>query len=261
MTPESLPRQTTSETPLHFRRLPLSEAASAQPVLGARLLGTGPMQAVGRVAEAVDAELLVPAMPLCDAWFGGAAVTLHQYGSVHAATDGHWLHGSAQIDPGTIEGGLEAAAYRLYADVFAALDAHSSAHHLLRLWNYVPGINDEGQELEHYRHFNVGRQRAFIDAGRSAFEGSPAACALGTKMGPLSVFFLAGPKAPLSIENPRQVSAYRYPDQYGPRSPFSRAAWPTRAVAGARCSFPARPASRATPRCMRVMCAGRQKKR
>jgi enamine deaminase RidA (YjgF/YER057c/UK114 family) len=30
---------------------------------------------------------------------------------------------------------------------------------------------------------------------------------------------------PLAIENPRQVSAYRYPDAYGPRSPsFSRAA-------------------------------------
>jgi hypothetical protein len=39
------------------------------------------------------------------------------------------------------------------------------------------------------------------------------------------VYFLAGRTPPLAIENPRQVSAYRYPDAYGPRSPtFSRAA-------------------------------------
>jgi enamine deaminase RidA (YjgF/YER057c/UK114 family) len=39
------------------------------------------------------------------------------------------------------------------------------------------------------------------------------------------VYFLAGREPPLAIENPRQVSAYRYPDIYGLRSPtFSRAA-------------------------------------
>jgi chorismate lyase / 3-hydroxybenzoate synthase len=39
------------------------------------------------------------------------------------------------------------------------------------------------------------------------------------------VRFLAGRMPPLPIENPRQVSAYRYPTSYGPRAPtFSRAA-------------------------------------
>jgi enamine deaminase RidA (YjgF/YER057c/UK114 family) len=52
----------------------------------------------------------------------------------------------------------------------------------------------------------------------------PAACALGSAQGPLSIGFLAGRVAPLSIENPRQISAYQYPQEYGPRSPtFSRA--------------------------------------
>ena len=72
---------------------------------------------------------------------------------------------------------------------------------------------------------SAGRQQAFTKAGRSAFDGAPAACALGTAAGPLRVYFLAGTKPPFAIENPRQVSAYRYPDRYGPRSPtFSRAA-------------------------------------
>ena len=57
----------------------------------------------------------------------------------------------------------------------------------------------------------------------------PAACALGfgqgnATHGPLTIAFLAGRDAPISIENPRQISAYQYPEQYGPRSPtFSRA--------------------------------------
>ena len=211
-----------TDSPLRFRRLPQSEAASAGPMFGARLLTPSPL--LPALPEAVHAELLLPAVPTVDAWFSDGTVTTHRLGCANVATDGHWLHGSAQIDPADTEGGLEQAAYRIYSDLFAALDHHTSPH-LLRLWNYVPGINDHGDGLEHYRHFNIGRQRAFIDAGRSAFEGSPAACALGTHGGPLRVFFLAGPKVPLAIENPRQVSAYRYPDRYGPRSPtFSRAA-------------------------------------
>jgi chorismate lyase / 3-hydroxybenzoate synthase len=212
----------STAAPLHFRRLLQSQASSAGPMFGARLLTPSPV--LPPLPEAVHAELLVPAAPTLDAWCTDGAVTTHRFGCVNVATDGRWLHGSAQIDPGDTEGGLEQAAYRIYADLFAALAGHTSPH-LLRLWNYVPGINDHGDGLERYRHFNIGRQRAFIDAGRSAFEGSPAACALGTPGGPLKVFFLAGPKAPLAIENPRQISAYRYPDQYGPRSPtFSRAA-------------------------------------
>jgi enamine deaminase RidA (YjgF/YER057c/UK114 family) len=40
----------------------------------------------------------------------------------------------------------------------------------------------------------------------------------------LTIGFLAGRRAPVRIENPRQVSAYDYPRQYGPCSPvFSRA--------------------------------------
>ena len=45
-----------------------------------------------------------------------------------------------------------------------------------------------------------------------------------TTQAPLSIAFLAGRAAPISIENPRQISAYQYPEQYGARSPtFSRA--------------------------------------
>ena len=225
----TVPPQTTADpTPLQFHRGPLGEVASLPGVLlGARLLAPQAMPlptAAGSSVQPVHAELITPAVSTLDAWFTPASVSLSQHGCVHLASDGHWLHGSAQLDPAVVEGGLERAAWRIYTDLFGALAEHSSPH-LLRLWNYVPGINDHGDGLEHYRHFNIGRQRAFIEAGRSAFEGSPAACAVGTSGSALQVCFLAGAGVPLAIENPRQLSAYRYPVQYGPRSPtFSRAA-------------------------------------
>jgi enamine deaminase RidA (YjgF/YER057c/UK114 family) len=177
---------------------------------------------VGATADALQTELLVPGGAWLDAWTTSAPTQEHQHGCVHYVTDGDWLHGCALLDDRTI--GMQAAAHRVYADLFAVLAA-TPCSHLLRVWNYLSDINADAGGTERYRQFNAGRQQAFIDAQRSAFDGSPAACALGTRDGPLQVYFLAGRKPPLAIENPRQVSAYRYPDSYGPRAPtFSRAA-------------------------------------
>ncbi len=166
-----------------------------------------------------------------DAWSGGTAVN-QAHGCVRYATDGHWLHGCATLDEAHFEGGLQAASRQAYADLFAVLAASPSPH-LLRLWNHFADMNLETGGIERYRQFNAGRQQAFTAAGRSAFVGAPAACALGTSGGPLQVYFLAGPQPPLAIENPRQVSAYDYPTRYGARSPtFSRAA--LAGVGGAR---------------------------
>jgi len=164
-------------------------------------------------------NVLVPSGAAPDVWFAGQPT--QQHGCVRFHTEREWLYGCAESPD---HAGMQAAAHRAYADLFHVL-AESASPHLLRLWNYFPGINADGGGAERYRQFNAGRQQAFIEARRSAFEGSPAACALGTQSGPLRVYFLAGRTPPLAIENPRQVSAYRYPDAYGPRSPtFSRAA-------------------------------------
>lgn len=203
--------------PLAFSRLRLGAApAGAASLLGGRT--------VGGAGGLFGNQVLSPEGVLLDAWHGSADVSQQQHGCIRYATDGEWLHGVAEIDDSRVGGGLQAATKQLYADLFAVLAA-SRCRHLLRLWNYVSAINEDDAGLERYRHFNAGRQQAFIEAGRSAFDGTPAACALGTAAGPLRVLFLAGRVAPLAIENPRQVSAYRYPSDYGPRSPtFSRAA-------------------------------------
>ena len=95
---------------------------------------------------------------------------------------------------------------------------------IYRVWNYLADINGISYGLERYRQFNSGRQDAFLVCGREVTGSLPAACALGTEQGPLKIAFLAGRVKAAAIENPRQISAYQYPPEYGPRSPtFSRA--------------------------------------
>ena len=208
-----------SLAPLGFRRWRADLGVPAAPTaheLGGRAVGAG----TGLFAD----ELLAPGGAVFDLWSSGTDVHTRRHACVRYTSDGQWLHGVAEIDEASLEGGLHAAARQAYADLFDVL-AQNRSPHLLRLWNYIARINVDSNGLERYRHFNAGRQQAFIDARRSAFDGTPAACALGTPAGPLRVFFLAGPRPPLAIENPRQISAYRYPARYGARSPtFSRAA-------------------------------------
>lgn len=173
-------------------------------------------------AAATGGRVLSPAGPMVDAWCSAGPLTQGRCGSVRWTRNGHWLYGTLDLD----EAGepLAALATRAYRDVFETL-LQTGCGHLLRLWNYLPGINADAGGMERYRQFNSGRQQAFLEAGRAAFEGAPAACALGTRGGPLRVRFLAGHLAATPVENPRQVSAYHYPSDYGPNSPtFSRAA-------------------------------------
>ena len=94
----------------------------------------------------------------------------------------------------------------------------------LKIWNYIPGINQGQGDEELYRQFCLGRADAvLIDPGDSP--PLPAATAIGSRAEEpaLQVYFLAAALPGLDVENPRQVSAWRYPRQYGPKSPlFSR---------------------------------------
>lgn len=117
---------------------------------------------------------------------------------------------------------IDAAGYDAYCRILDLVDSRGYGA-LIRVWNYFPGINETDGGLERYRRFSVGRHDAFAAKHRSVSKDAPAACALGSRSGPLSICFLAARSAGTAIENPRQVSAYHYPPQYGPRAPlFSR---------------------------------------
>jgi len=118
---------------------------------------------------------------------------------------------------------LHAATEQAYREIYATLDQLAYPN-LLRIWNYLSEINVDTHGTERYRQFNSARRNALIACGRDLAGNVPAACALGSASGsPLVIYFLASREAPRVIENPRQVSAYEYPPQYGPRPAFSRA--------------------------------------
>jgi len=114
------------------------------------------------------------------------------------------------------------AARRLYSRLIDRL-ARSPYGFPLRLWNYFPAINAGEGDRERYRRFCVGRGEALREAGLSDARMC-AATAIGGDQQHMQVVALVGARAGMSIENPRQVSAWNYPRQYGPRQPaFARA--------------------------------------
>lgn len=142
---------------------------------------------------------------------------------------GNLLYGVLELDEADFSGSktssaLQATSAEAYRRIFRLLEAQKLPH-LWRVWNYLAAINQEVDGLERYRQFNIGRQDAFLEFQRGATGNVPAACAIGLADGPLSIAFMAGDQPAVPVENPRQISAYDYPADYGPRSPtFSRAA-------------------------------------
>ncbi len=167
--------------------------------------------------------------PVAELWRASAGAALRgRHGAIEYCDDGETVFGVLSLDETVFAGEgertpLQQATESAYREVFALLDALACPH-LYRFWNYLAAINAASFGSERYRQFNRGRYDAFQAHSRNSADNAPAACALGTSAGPLCVAFLAGRRPPLRIENPRQTSAYRYPQQYGPRSPtFSRA--------------------------------------
>ena len=139
-----------------------------------------------------------------------------KYDTVFAARPG-----SVSVVAGDAHRPREEATGRLYHDLLE----QSRGSFLYRIWNYVPAINGVTAGLEHYRHFCRGRSLAFEEHyGRDFQDRMPAASAVGCGGRALIVAYLAGKDAPEYLENPRQIPAYQYPPDYGPRAPsFARA--------------------------------------
>jgi len=216
---------------LRNANISLSTSSSDLPIpvslaLGAIRFGTSP---AGNKLAADPPFLDVP-MPVldgdsaCEWWLGDIATITEQHGGIRYRRNENLLFGMIELEEsGFASAALQQATESVYLQVFALLDELGYPF-VYRFWNYMADINAVSQGLERYRQFNLGRQEAFLARGRNVAGELPAACALGVAQGALQVAFLAGRIAPRAIENPRQVNAYDYPEDYGPRSPtFSRA--------------------------------------
>src|SRR5690606_27120597 len=152
-------------------------------------------------------------------WRSDKPVQHGRSGAIRYATDGDYLYGAIEVEEGA--GGIAAAAEEAYRRLCAFQAAHPCAS-VLRVWNYMDAINEGAGDAERYRRFCVGRAQ-----GMQAFRGDyPAGTAIGRQdsVRILQVYWLAARTSGRPIENPRQLSAYRYPRQYGPTPPaFARA--------------------------------------
>jgi chorismate lyase/3-hydroxybenzoate synthase len=155
-------------------------------------------------------------------WSSDQPVRFHQDGAVSAAVSGDLLFGSITAHEES-HTGLDRTTEKVYRQLLRLL-RESGFPHLWRIWNYFPNINEEEHGLERYRLFCVGRHQALAQTLPGFPASLPAGTAVGTKRGPLQIYFLAGAHPATHLGNPRQVNAYDYPKIYGPRSPsFARA--------------------------------------
>lgn len=157
-----------------------------------------------------------------EVWLGARPTQTGMTDGVRHASDGDALFLHLRLDeyaPDALQP-LTAVAYRR---LFATARALGYPH-FLRIWNFFPEINRECEGLERYRAFCAGRHQALV-AELAEFETRlPAASAIGAHGPDLQLYALAAREPGVQIENPRQVSAFHYPRQYGLRSPsFSRA--------------------------------------
>jgi chorismate lyase/3-hydroxybenzoate synthase len=213
---------------LGLRRFSADEAIDEDGLLGAVTYSAN-IQSCHSLSSGIVPMLVLPsgdAMHM--AWYAGESFTDGSFGNLHYRYDENVLFGfitlnEADFLPTDEVCSLRQASQAAYMAIFETLKKTGFAY-LVRCWNYLPHINAKVSGLERYKHFNIGRQEAFIASRHSHLSGSPSACALGTAEGSMIVYFLATHAEPRTIENPRQISAYYYPDQYGPSSPtFSRA--------------------------------------
>ena len=180
-------------------------------------------------ANKIDSPFVRVDMPVLggdsmfEVWTHSGPVTRADNADIRCTRTDDILYGCFKIEQPAGEN-IESLTFRAYSKLFDFIDREKYSN-LLRIWHYFPNINASENGQERYRGFNVGRHEAFTAKARIiGKESVPAACALGSRSGPMVIYFLAGKKPGVPVENPRQISAYHYPAEYGPRSPtFSRA--------------------------------------
>jgi chorismate lyase/3-hydroxybenzoate synthase len=177
-------------------------------------------------AHAGQRYLRVPLEPVTtpapfEVWRTRGPVHHGHDGAVRWSGDGDYTFAALELDEAA-HGGIGAAAAHAYR-VLGTWLAAAATPHALRIWNFIDAINDGAGDAERYRLFCSGRAAGM----RGVFDGGfPAATAIGVRDGRrvLRLYWIAARVPGAALENPRQLSAWRYPRQYGPTAPtFARA--------------------------------------
>jgi len=158
---------------------------------------------------------------LVEHWWYEGDVEYKVIGNAHISQCADYAVVSLQV-PDTSPQDFRACSFHAYKELLSAVQ-QSKHPNLAKIWNYFPGINDGEGDQEKYRQFSMGRAEAF-EKFSIVDKTVPTGTAIGcVREGRLTIIALTSRHDLLSVENPRQVSAFEYPRQYGPRSPkFSR---------------------------------------
>ncbi len=160
-----------------------------------------------------------------EVWTSDLPHEANQYENIYYTANSEMVFGSISFQE-IKTSSLEKLTLRAYKEIFEFL-VQKQFPFLVRCWNYFPNINQETNGIERYKLFCAGRHNAFSEKYKQMEKYLPAASAVGSKSGPLTINFIAARNhGGEHIENPRQVSAYQYPTTYGKRSPsFARATY------------------------------------
>jgi chorismate lyase/3-hydroxybenzoate synthase len=179
------------------------------------------LQGVGHPHALIDMAQLGP-VPLIEVWSSRAPVSHERSGAIQFARNDEIFFGSLSYSADDARD-IEVTVRRAYHDILGLIEREGFPN-LLRIWNYFPEITREDGGLDRYQCFCRGRFEA-LEVFYGDFDRKlPSASAVGTQGGGLAIYFIATRAAGQHRENPRQISAYHYPPQYGPKSPsFARA--------------------------------------
>lgn len=182
--------------------------------------GTSP-QAGGHVAI-VDVGLKpINRSDLYECWWYDGDVSLTTRGDVRITQCEDYAVAVLQRpDPAGQD--FQLATYEAYQELLSAV-RQTGHRHLVKIWNYFSDINDGEGDREKYRQFSIGRAKVFEEYD-ILDDIVPTGTAIGSiSDSDLSIVALLSKHGLRAAENPRQVSAFKYPRQYGPKSPkFSR---------------------------------------
>ena len=176
-----------------------------------------------------DAHGMVPALglnpigesPPYEAWWYRGAVEYRRAGRVSVAESDDFVAAVIQV-PDAETADIRTATRQVYDELLGVIEAIGSLS-IVRAWNYFSRINEGEGDHERYRQFSIGRTQSFEASGLSDVRSPPGTVIGGQAASPFTVVLLASRHPCRLVENPRQVSAFRYPRDYGPSSPrFSR---------------------------------------
>ena len=186
---------------------------------------------LARVAFAPDADVFCCPLPVIAGDFETERWQCPDDGPVETGTMAGWSYRRGPdiafaachidddaADPAAIQRAGETA-YRELIALQRALDLPC----VQRIWHWLSEPTAGAGDDQRYQRFCRGRAEA-LDAPGGAIEPLPPATLVAGHRHGLRMHALLGRDSVRPIENPRQVSAYRYPRDYGIRAPaFARA--------------------------------------